>query len=571
MDRSRQRWLVAVLLCAATVAVFAQVRHHAFIDYDDNIYITQNSHLELGLSAEGVRWAVFESFGEYWIPLTYLTWLAEYEFSGIDAAVHHLDNVWIHLASTLLLFAFLTRTTGAVWRSGFVALVFAVHPLHVESVAWATERRDTLAGFFWMAAMVAYASYVARPFSWPRYLGVAACLGLGLLAKPLPVTLPFALLLLDLWPLRRLSNDPERVFEPPLVRRAVLEKLGLLPLVIATSVIAFLVQQGAGAMTEVGGLPVWVRVANAFASYAAYLGVALWPADLGVFYPHPGADLSLAKAAMSAALVLGITVFALREVRRRPWLLVGWLWYLGTLVPMIGFVQVGIQAMADRHTYIPLIGIAIIVAWGSFDVAGSRPAAVRALVVLAAAASLALSVASWRQVGHWRDTISLFAHTLSVTGDNPIAERTLGYALMKEGRLDEAIAHLRMAVSFEPRFAEAHHFLGNALARRGTHADAITSYQRALRGDPTNARLRIDLADSFAAVGRSEAAATQYRDALARGAGPDAAQAYVRLGSLLAARGDHAEAIEHYESALRLEPELVIARRALERLRRRGF
>jgi Tfp pilus assembly protein PilF len=383
------------------------------------------------------------------------------------------------------------------------------------------------------------------------------------------VTLPFALLLLDFWPLRRLSNDPDRLLQAPLVRRAVLEKLGLLPLVIATSAIAFLVQLDAGAMSSVDGLPVGARVANAFHSYASYLGKAFWPAGLGVFYPHPGSGLPPSKVVASLALVLAVSGLALREARRRPWWIVGWLWFLGTLVPMLGLVQVGIQAMADRYMYIPLVGVAIAVAWGSVDLVGEGKWARRGLAGVAAAVSVAMGVVAWHQVGHWRDTIDLFAHTLRVTEKNAIAHRTLGFALLKADRTDEAIAHLRMAVSIEPGFAEAHHFLGNALARRGSHVEAVASYQRALRGHPSSARVRIDLADSLIALGRNDEAERRYRDALARGAGRDAAAVHIRLARLLADRGEAREAVVHYEEALRLSPELAPAREELARLRDR--
>ena len=540
-------------MCVATVAVFGQIRGHEFIDYDDNLYITGNPHLSKGLSAEGLRWAFTEPFGEYWIPLTYVSWLAEYEFSGIDPSVHHVDNLLLHLVSTLLLFGFLVRTTGALWCSGFVALVFAIHPLHVESVAWATERRDTLAGLFWMLGLVAYALYTERPTA-ARFAWVALCLVLGLLSKPLLVTFPFVLLLLDFWPLGRLSGDSGHALDSTRLRRAVLEKLILLPFVLVTSAVAFEVQRTAGAMTDVQGLSLGLRVGNALVSYATYLVDAFWPVGLAVFYPHPAESVGIALPAAIGMGLLLITVIAVRQARRRPYLLVGWLWYLGTLVPMLGLVQVGIQARADRYTYIPLIGIALAVAWTSVDLLGATRRGRRALAAVAGLAGLALCVVAWRQTTLWRDTITLFRHTVAVTERNPIAHRTLGFALTQAGQIDEAVDHLRMAVRIEPGWGEAARLYAVALNQAERTEEAILYYRKAIRLDPGDSRSRAELARLLAQRGQRLEAIDLYRAALRMGAGRDEAAFHAQLGELLDRGGDTAAAVRHYREALRVDP-----------------
>jgi len=567
MSTGAQRWIVRGGLCLATVAVYLQMADHAFIEYDDNVFITENPHLALGLSWEGVRWAFFEPYKEYWIPLTYLSWLAEYEVAGLDPRLHHLDSLWLHLGSTLLLFGFLTRTTGAVWCSGFVALVFAVHPLHVESVAWATERRDTLAVFFWMLAMWVYAGYATRAFSWLRFLGVALCVALSLLAKPLAVTLPFALLLLDLWPLGRLSSDSSRrLFEREHVRRAVLEKLALLPLVIFASVVAFLAQREAGAMSTIDTIPVSLRIGNAVYSYVVYLAKAFWPVNMGVFYPHPMESLSAFEVGGSAVLLSIFTVLALRVIRTRPWLTVGWFWFIGTMVPMIGIVQVGMQGMADRYTYLSLTGIGIIVAWGSVDLFGATKAGRAALAVAGACTGLALSVVSWVQVGYWRDTISLFTHTARVTEKNPVAHAVLGKTLLNAGRIDDAMPHLRAAVSYKPKWSTANWVLGNAYFTLGRHTEAIHSYRIALSLDKLEPGVHVDMAEVLESVGKGAEAVEHYKTALLLGAGRATASVHARLGLLYAELGEFEHARDQLEAALRADPEIKGIRKPLRSL-----
>jgi len=562
-------WIVRGGLCVATLAVFLQMADHAFIDYDDNVFITENPNLPLGLSWEGVRWAFLEPYKEYWIPLTYLSWLAEYEVAGLDPRLHHLDSLWLHLGSTLLLFGFLRRTTGAVWRSGFVALVFAVHPLHVESVAWATERRDTLAVFFWMLAMWVYAGYAMRSFSWVRFLAVALCVALSLLAKPLAVTLPFALLLLDLWPLGRLSGDPSRrLFEPEPLRRAVLEKLALLPLVIFASAVAFSAQLKAGAMSTIDTIPLSLRLGNAVYSYGVYLAKAFWPVNLGVFYPHPMESLSAWEVGGATVLLVILTALALRAVRGRPWLTMGWFWFVGTMIPMIGIVQVGMQGMADRYTYLSLIGIAILVAWGSVDLCGGTKAGRAVLAVAGTCAGLALAIVSWVQVGHWRDTISLFTHTAQVTEKNPLAHAILGKALSDAGRIDDAMPHLRAAVSYKPQWSTANWVLGNAFFSLGRHTEAIHSYRIALSRDKLEPGIHVDLAEVFESVGKSAEAIKHYQTALRLKPGRAAASIHARLGQVYAERQEFEHARVQFEAALRIDPEIEGIRVQLRSLQR---
>ena len=550
------RWLIALVLLGLVAAVFHPVREHDLVRYDDDVYITENPHLRSGLTPGNLVRAFTEPYFANWIPLTMISFQLDHELYGPEPAGYLLTNAVLHALSTLLLFAALTRMTRAMWPSAFVAAVFAVHPLHVESVAWAAERKDVLAGVFWMLGMLAWARYAERP-SLGSYGIVALCLALGLLAKPVVVTLPFVLLLLDYWPLRRLA--PEGAAAPwPLDRarlvRAVLEKLPLLALIAAASAVTFVVQRQTGGMADVDQLSFYQRLANAAVSYAIYLVQSVWPSGLAVFYPYPEAGLTAWQVVGSAALLAILSAIALRWARTRPYLAVGWLWYLGTLVPMIGLVQVGLQAHADRYMYLPLVGLAIAVAWGAADLASPRRAARQLFAVAAVAAVAGLAFAAWQQVRTWRDPVTLFERAIAVTEGNFIAHRNLAAELLRRGRVDVAERHYREALRIRPGWSGARLGWADALAAQGRVGEALGRYEEELQRDPDNTEAAGRYGLALLRVDRFAEA----RDPLERALAAHGHVAELHGGMALATSqlGDFARAIHHGREALRLDPTL---------------
>lgn len=419
----RSPLLLGGSLAILTVLAFLPSLANGFVLIDDPFYVTANREVLKGITREGLAWALTANVVNNWHPLTVLSHMLDVEVFGLAAAGHHLTSLLLHLASVLLLFEVLRRTTGALYRSALVAALFAVHPTRAESVAWVAERKDVLSGLFWMLALLAYVHYARRP-SRGRYLLVALAMALGLAAKPMLVTLPCVLLLLDLWPLERRE-----------LGRLILEKIPLFVLSAASSLTTLHYQKTSLAPLE--ALPWDLRFANAAVSYVAYLGKAFLPRDLAVFYPFPQ-TIPLGQTLGAVALLAALTILAVRRVRESPWLLVGWLWFLGTLVPVIGLVQVGRQAMADRYTYLPCIGLFLAVVWGMAELVERRAALRPALAVCAVLAVLVLTALTQGQVRHWQDSVTLFRHALAVTGDNELARRGLDRALAARRQEDRA-------------------------------------------------------------------------------------------------------------------------------------
>jgi protein O-mannosyl-transferase len=606
--------LVALALLAATVFAYWTVHENGFVGYDDPRYVADNKLVQRGLTGEGIGWAFRTGSGGNWHPLTWMTHMLDSELWGTWPGGHHVTNVVLHALSTLLLFGFLWRTTGAVGASGFVAGAFALHPLHVESVAWAAERKDTLSTLFWMTTLWAWWWYAARP-GVLRYLLVGVSLALGLMSKAMLVTMPFVLLLLDYWPLDRLrAASPARSTAPParpgrkgrpappppappglrpVMLRLVGEKLPLLLLVVVASAIAVTMQRAAGAVQSTDTIPIDLRLRNAIISYVAYLGKTVWPTHLAVFYPY---DRSLPVAEVLGALLLliAVSVLAVREAGRRPWLPVGWFWYLGTLVPVIGLIQVGAQGLADRYTYVPLTGIFIIVAWTGAELTRGRTA--RVATGAAAVATLVVWAAlSREQVRYWRNSVTLYEHAIAVTSGNYMMHYNLGKELQDLRRIDDAIPHYEAAARFNRQFAPPHNNLGVVYAERGRNAEAIEHYTEAIRIHPRDAeahnnlgnvlsnagrgaeavehfatatRLKPDYVAAYSnaalsllRLGRDEEAATQARAALRLN--PRFAQAHNMLGTALAKLGKPRDAIAAYREALRLSPGWPPAQRRL--------
>ncbi|MBV9610965.1 MAG: tetratricopeptide repeat protein [Acidobacteriaceae bacterium] len=525
-------------------AVYAHVRHFEFINYDDPDYITGNPHVQHGLTPEALRWAFTSTEAANWFPLTRLSHLLDVQLFGIEAGMYHLVSVLFHAGAALLLYAFLHQATQNRWPSAFVAFVFALHPLHVESVAWIAERKDVLCALFWFLALWAYVRYAERP-SPNRYLLVTAAFVCGLLAKPMIVTLPFVLLLLDVWPLRRLAL-------PRQIPSLLYEKVPWFALSAAAAIATFLVQQGSRAVKTFSVFPLALRVENALVAYATYILKTFWPANLAVFYPYPQTVPAM-EAGLAALLLLGISILVLRAFHPYPYLAIGWLWYLGTLLPVIGIVQVGAQARADRYMYLPIVGLLIMLAWGAIDLSRRWPRWKPAIAVCALAACAACAISTSVQIEYWRNSETLFAHALSVTQRNYVAHHNLGLAIASEpGRLPEAVQHYRAALEIRPDSVEAHSDFGNALAQMGQLNDAAAEYYTALRLAPDSAIPHNNLGNALFRMGRLPAAIAEYQTAVR--IQPDYAEAHNNLGAALASIGRTPEAIEQFKSALRLNP-----------------
>ena len=561
METSRRTFLVVSLgLLCATLAVYAQTLGHTFLLYDDDLYVTANRTVQQGLTAKGVAWAFTTRHAGNWHPVTWLSHMADVELFGPWAGGHHATNVVLHAANSVLLLWFLASATGSLWRSGFVAALFAVHPAHVESVAWVAERKDVLCAFFWMLTFLAYLRYVRGP-SVLRYLTVVACFAFGLATKAMIVTLPFLLLLLDYWPLRRFSGEATEGGASSSSAMLILEKVPLVAMSAFASWMTLWAQSASGALPAFDRLPLSNRLANAVLSVAGYLGKAVWPSSLAVFYPHPDGAYEVWRLALSSVVLVAATVLAVRERVRRPYLLTGWFWYLGTLVPVLGIVQSGSQAMADRWTYVPLLGVFVAVAWGVPDL--FRPSRWKdpLLAGLAAVVLLSLAAAAWVQAANWRNSVTLFSHTVAVTRDNWLAQMNLGVALGEEGRTEEEIGHYREAVRIRPAYPEALYNLGAALAQKGDLDGAIESYRRSLALWPGNPQAHLNLGLALAGKGDAEGAERHYREALRLH--PDFPLAHSNLGTLLALQGQLDEAIPHFREAVRISPSDPMGRRNL--------
>jgi tetratricopeptide (TPR) repeat protein len=606
------RAAIALALATLAIAVFAEVRHFGFLSWDDPSYVTENPHVLRGLTWRGVWWAFTTGDAANWHPLTWLSHMLDVQLFGVNGGRHHLTSLVLHVANVLLLFGALCqlftrrrkdakqisnfdlRTSNfdadTVWQCGLVAALFAVHPLHVESVAWISERKDVLSAFFGLSAIWSYATYAQRP-SGRRYAVTLGLFALGLMAKPMLVTLPLVLLLLDVWPLDRLSRGGARAL--------IVEKLPFFALAAASSVVTFIVQQRGGAVGGLGALGWDLRGENALLSYVRYLGKCVWPSGLSAFYPYPP-KTSAALAVLALAGLAGLTILAARAWRRHPYLLVGWLWFVIMLLPVIGLVQVGDQAMADRYTYLPLIGLFIAAAWGAQALAARWRVPRTARAFVAAAIVMGCAMMARTQVSTWAANESLWGHALAVTPDNYRAhvgladaamdagrpadavvqyqaaarlvpraaavQNSLGLALTAAGRLDDAAAAYAAAVALDPGFADAHDNLGAMLARLGRLDEAIAHYRVAIRIDPSLALAHNNLGLALATRGQVDEGIGECLSALSLK--PDDAQWHFQVAAMLETRGRKAEAIDHLRRTLALDPAHTAARQALARLGR---
>jgi tetratricopeptide (TPR) repeat protein len=543
------------LLVAATFALYSPVRHFDFVNYDDPDYTTANSHVRQGLTTQGLQWALTSRDAANWFPVTWVSHMLDCQFFGLDSGWHHLDNVLLHALAAVLLCIFVQRATGSLGRGALVAFLFALHPLHVESVAWVAERKDVLSACFWFLTLWAYVRYAEHP-TLGRYLAVAAAFCLGLMAKPMLVSLPLVLLLLDFWPLGRLSK---------LRARAIWEKAPLFVFSGVVAAITYAVQDRAGAVKALSGLPLEIRLENALLSYVIYIFKTFLPLRLAVFYPYPP-DFPAWQVLGAGLLLTGITTLVILWRRSAPYLLTGWGWFLVTLVPVIGLVQVGGQARADRYMYIPMVGLLVMLVWGTGKTLEKRKVLA---ALLAAAACLACAVPTWLQIGYWQNSETLFRHALAVTEDNSVANHNLGsYLMASPDRLPEAIPYLEAAIRIDPASAPAHTDLGSALAKMpGRFPEAIAQFQAAVRLAPDAPIPHNNLGSALTEAGHLPEAIAEFQTALrldpsydealrnlAVAQAGDSAEAHRNRGNALLKTGNPLEAIGEFEAALRIDP-----------------
>ncbi|MCC6699130.1 MAG: tetratricopeptide repeat protein [Candidatus Hydrogenedentes bacterium] len=599
-DQRQLDALFAVLLLGCSLAVYARAVQGDFVSYDDGVYVTENSVVQSGLNTRSVAWAFTNDHSGNWQPLTWLSHMLDCEVFGMAPWGHHLTNILLHAMNAALLYLALKSMTRSTGASLFVAAFFALHPAHVESVAWVSERKDVLSVFFGLLALLAYAAYARKP-RWTSYTLFVGCYTLSLLAKPMLVTLPVVLLLLDFWPLGRMRTDGHGLTRTDTdaknargVLGLIVEKLPLFVLAGGVSLVTFLTQRSA--MSSLEGLPFSMRLSNAAIAYWRYIYKALWPFDLAAFYPHPRETISPAVALIAAAGLVAVTLVAILLRRRSPHFLTGWLWFLITLLPVIGIIQVGVQAMADRYSYMPFVGLGIVAAWG---IPQAMPGGVARRVVLTALALALAGLWSWRtvvQVGYWRDSETLFRHSLAVTGENEVALNGLANALIAQARLedalpyleraarmnatnaetfynlgtvyqgmgrsDSAIAYYQQAIQVNPRYSRAYNNLGVTLMGQNRHEEAAQALRKALEADATNVEALSNYGAALLSTGRLDEAEAHLRSALERF--PEVASLHNNLGAVLAAKGEVAAAREAFAEALRLDPGFPEAQRGLD-------
>jgi protein O-mannosyl-transferase len=593
MDK-KYKYLIVILLIVVSLIAFGRILGNDFINFDDDVYITKNNHIKSGINNESIKWAFTAVVCANWHPLTLLSHAIDCSLFKEHAGGHHFISLLLHIGSVLLLFLFLNKTTKSLWLSAFMAAIFALHPLRVESVAWAAERKDVLSMFFGLATLYAYAYYTEKP-QLSQYFLCLILFALGLMAKPMLVTLPFVLLLLDYWPLwrwqkalkqeitpvinnkaltkeksgrREVSAKPENAISTHQSRRRMIghllwEKAPFIFLALISSIITIWAQNKGGALISIQKIDFAERVVNAVISYVAYLGKIFWPVDLAVFYPYSHSfPFWQVSGAAVILFVISFVTFYLRK--RAPFFLVGWFWYLGTLVPVIGLVQVGAQAMADRYTYLPSIGIGIMLVWGIAYLLPQEK--MRKIIVIPAAAIVltVLTALTWQQCGYWKNSIALYEHALQSTNNNDLAYNNLGNALAAEGRIAESVNNYRAAIKIDPNKADTYYNLAIVLDKQGKGDEAITNYREALRIYPDYLSAHINLGISLVRQLKYNEALYHFRQALRLD--PDDPRTYFVLSVALSSTGKIEEAIENLRKAVYLNPDFEEARQALRLL-----
>lgn len=542
------KWVAVLLLILATTITYFPVKDSEFIDLDDDVYVTDNPWIQQGLNLQSISWAMTSLREGVWNPMTWISFMLDYQLFGLNPAGYHLTNLVLHLGSVLLLLGVLYRMTERFWPSLLVAALFALHPLNVESVAWVTERKNVLSTLFWMLSLWAYLEYLRKPV-WQHYVGIMGFLILGLMSKQMLVTLPCALLLLDYWPLRRLGDNGKefRVRLPHLV----LEKVPLFAAVLGAGLLTLIAAHTDDALPSLERLSLGVRLANAPLSYALYLKKMVWPMDLAVFYPHPGSTLSPLAVALAILVLAGISL-GVWWGRKSRYLVVGWLWYLGTLVPAAGLIQVGGQSMADRHTYIPAIGIFIMLIWGVAESAQAMRLRTAWLATASLGLIISMMVLTRQQLGHWKDSITLFEHTVAVTEGNYLVHNNLGTALLERGNVDAAIENFSRVLEIRPHSDRGLYNMALALRAQGKIEESAHYLARALQSNPSMAEAYNNLGIILIAQKRLEDAITLFKEALE--IAPRMEQAHNNLGTALISQGRVDEALVHFLKAVELNP-----------------
>lgn len=594
----KRTFVLSLLLVVFTLGIYNQAAHFGFVNFDDDRYVTDNLHVRAGLTWNTVKWAVVSTDEANWHPLTWISHALDCSLFRLNPAGHHCTSVLLHCLNVVLVFLLLWWGTRRAGPSFLVAAIFALHPINAESVAWVSERKNVLSTTFFLLTLGAYGAYALKP-NWKRYLAVATLFACGLASKPMIVTLPFVLLLLDYWPLRRVQGwtaEPEVLAVPQISPgKLIWEKLPLFALSAASALITMHAQRAAGAV-GVLPFPLSVRLPNAIYSYAMYVWKAIWPTGLAPLYPHPGHDLALWKVVAASVFLLAVSAVAFRMRQSRSYLLVGWLWFLGTLVPVIGLVQVGNQSMADRYAYIPLLGIFVMVVWCAADLAAARKLSLAWTFAPALCVLVALSFAAYRQIGYWRSSLDLWTHALAVTSNNFVGENSVGGALVDLGRTDEAYPHFVRAAEIQPADPVAHCNVGAYLHQHGHLAEAVSEYELAVHltvdtrlrattyanmgaayrdlGDLAKARASYEQAiqlnpNQFSAwlgmglldeqQGRSGEAITDFLRSLQL---RPTAEGYLHLGRTLEQTGHPHEALEAYQRALQIDPNMAEAQQA---------
>ena len=556
--KAKNEFLICLFLVVVTFTVYFQVGTHEFVVYDDRIYVSENQYVQEGFSGESLQWAfsLKNKDKTYWHPLTWLSHMLDVQIFGLKSGGHLMTNVILHVLNVLLLFSLLKRSTGCLWRSAFVATLFALHPMNVESVAWVAARKNVLSTTFLLLTLVAYIRYAESPGIY-RYLIIAGCYTIGLMAKPMLVTLPFGLLLIDFWPLKRLSfEDGARSTSGfKLLGQLIAEKIPLFVLSAATIYIATISLHRYGDMVQTAAVDMKLRIANALVSYVVYLEKLICPVDLTCFYPFPE-TVPFWKTALSFMFLIAASVAAVKSYYKRPYITFGWFWYLGTLVPVIGLVQAGLwPAIADRFVYVPYIGIFIILSWGFAEALKHFRLRSYALAASGGFIISILAVMSYNQTAYWKNSVTLFQHAIAVTSGNYLSHYALGFALERRGQANAAIEHYRASLKINPQQVDVHYNLALVLASQQKIEEAIGEYQKVLLLDSNDYQVYNNLGNLFYKQGRFDDAIRQYERAI--GIKPDHTNAHRNLGAALIQEGRIAEAVQHFRDALRLEPDNI--------------
>ena len=554
MTDKNLRTFICIFLIVTTFSIYAQVQNHKFLTYDDAKYVTENPHIQSGFSSESIAWAFTQPYAANWHPVTWLSHMLDYRLYGLEPSGHHLTSLFIHIANSLLLFVILLKMTGALWRSAMVATLFALHPFNVQSVAWVAERKNVLSTFFWFLTMWSYASYAKTPRI-GVYLLVILFLALGLMAKPMLVTLPFVLILMDYWPLKRWGWEDTSSQE---IKKLILEKTPLFLLVVGASITTYIVQQGGGAVQSTKIFSLSSRTSNALVSYMEYLEKTIWPQGFAVFYPHPGNSLPTWQVLVCGLILVGFSTWVVRKYQQKPYLAVGWFWYLGTLVPVIGIVQVGEQAMADRYMYIPLIGIFIAVVWGISE--WIKKGQQKLLFTVAGVCLIPLMIITRDQVKIWQNGVTLFENAADVAKQNHQISSTLhsllGDAYHQKGKLNLAVSEFKRSLNINPENLSSLSALAVVLEDQGNLKEAEVIYRQAIEQGSKSHLDYYNLGNTLYKMGNFEEAVAYYKKAIVMN--PDFVGSYYNLGNALGSQEKFKQAEVSYRQAINLDGKMAL-------------